>query len=201
MQLTCGAQIGWRHLKGCDWRLNRCIEITLRKNNLAQLFRKTLLIGSILSARPPSHPTSIRTMSPMTMPALTFALPPPARLFRGSFSTTTKHRHYAYRPTRLPITRRARMCGVPPDVSDEVPAPLAKPAPSGPLSGLIAWWKRVSAKGAGQKAAVLRNYGLAAVLSYGLFDAVTYSLSFLFALRAYLAAGKELTMSTLPQVR
>lgn len=58
MQLTCGAQIGWRHPKGCDWRLNRCIEITLRKIYLAQLFGKDRLIGSISPARPPSHPTS-----------------------------------------------------------------------------------------------------------------------------------------------
>lgn len=46
----------------------------------------------------------------------------------------------------------------------------------------------------------LASYGVAALISYGLFDAVTYSVSFLLSLRAYIAAGKTLTWRTLPQV-
>lgn len=48
--------------------------------------------------------------------------------------------------------------------------------------------------------AALRSYGVAAVISYGLFDAVTYSVSFLLALKGFVAAGKILTYQSLPQV-
>lgn len=46
----------------------------------------------------------------------------------------------------------------------------------------------------------LREYGLAAVISYGLFDAVTYAVSLFLAIRGYLAAGKVLTLQSAPQV-
>jgi hypothetical protein len=46
----------------------------------------------------------------------------------------------------------------------------------------------------------LRSYGLAAVISYGLFDACTYGISLLLAMRTFLAAGKAITAKTLPQV-
>uniref|UniRef100_A0A6T6BP60 Uncharacterized protein n=1 Tax=Compsopogon caeruleus TaxID=31354 RepID=A0A6T6BP60_9RHOD len=47
----------------------------------------------------------------------------------------------------------------------------------------------------------LRAYGAAAVISYGLFDALTYSLSFLVALRGFTAStGKALSRETFPQV-
>lgn len=49
-------------------------------------------------------------------------------------------------------------------------------------------------------AARLRQYGVAAVVSYGLFDAVTYAISLFLAVRAYVAAGKVLTLQAAPQV-
>lgn len=70
-----------------------------------------------------------------------------------------------------------------------------------PLFHVTAWCRNALAKRKDLKADVLRNYGIAALLSYGFFDALTYSVSFLISLRAYLAAGKVLTWKTLPQVR
>lgn len=49
-------------------------------------------------------------------------------------------------------------------------------------------------------AATLRTYGLSAVLAYGLFDAVTYSLSAVLAARAYLAAGGVLGWAAAPKI-
>lgn len=67
-------------------------------------------------------------------------------------------------------------------------------------SGPFGWFKRMMANRSELKASTLRNYGIAALISYGLFDFVTYSISFLLSLRAYIAAGKQLTWKTLPQV-
>jgi hypothetical protein len=48
---------------------------------------------------------------------------------------------------------------------------------------------------------VVKKYGVAAILSYGLFDAVTYSLSFIIALIGYIrTTGKPLTWKTFPLV-
>lgn len=66
---------------------------------------------------------------------------------------------------------------------------------TGPFAGL----KRMIADNK-LKASKLRNYGVAAFISYGLFDLITYCISFLLALRAYVATGKVLTWETLPQV-
>lgn len=77
--------------------------------------------------------------------------------------------------------------------------PSNEPDPAvatGPLSGVRKFFARNSAL----KAETMRNYGVAALISYGLFDFLTYSLSFLFALRAYIAAGKVVSGSNLPQV-
>eukprot|EP00170_Pyropia_yezoensis_P004827 contig_19675_g4841 len=49
-------------------------------------------------------------------------------------------------------------------------------------------------------AATLRTYGLSAVLAYGLFDAVTYSLSAVLAARAYLAAGGVWGWAAAPKI-
>lgn len=78
--------------------------------------------------------------------------------------------------------------------SAPAPTPQKKIRPFGVLRQFLA------RRGA-LKAEALRNYGLAAIIAYGMFDALTYSFSFLLSLRAYLAAGKELTWKTLPQVR
>lgn len=67
-------------------------------------------------------------------------------------------------------------------------------------NGPFGWFKRMMANRSELKASTLRNYGFAALISYGLFDFVTYSISFLLSLRAYVAAGKQLTWKTLPQV-
>lgn len=67
-------------------------------------------------------------------------------------------------------------------------------------SGPFGWFKRMMANRNELKATTLRNYGIAALISYGFFDFVTYSISFLLSLRAYVATGKELTWKTLPQV-
>mmetsp|Transcript_2330 Transcript_2330/g.4085 ORF Transcript_2330/g.4085 Transcript_2330/m.4085 type:complete len:212 (-) Transcript_2330:30-665(-) len=49
--------------------------------------------------------------------------------------------------------------------------------------------------------AKLRSYGLAAVLSYGIFDAITYGFSFILALKGYQAStGSTLTLKTFPQI-
>eukprot|EP00871_Galdieria_phlegrea_P002547 jgi/Galph1/3293/GphlegSOOS_G1981.1 len=50
-------------------------------------------------------------------------------------------------------------------------------------------------------AQVVKTYGLAAVLSYGVFDAITYSLSFIIALIGFVrTTGKSLTWKTFPVV-
>ncbi|KAA8497119.1 hypothetical protein FVE85_0848 [Porphyridium purpureum] len=47
----------------------------------------------------------------------------------------------------------------------------------------------------------LRKYGIAAIISYGMFDAVTYSLSFLLALKTFtIKTGRPLCWATFPQV-
>eukprot|EP00180_Rhodochaete_pulchella_P004194 Plantae.Rhodophyta-Rhodochaete_pulchella.ctg7754.p1 GENE.Plantae.Rhodophyta-Rhodochaete_pulchella.ctg7754~~Plantae.Rhodophyta-Rhodochaete_pulchella.ctg7754.p1 ORF type:complete len:222 (+),score=13.62 Plantae.Rhodophyta-Rhodochaete_pulchella.ctg7754:147-812(+) len=47
----------------------------------------------------------------------------------------------------------------------------------------------------------LRSYGVAAVISYGLFDLLTYTVSFFIALRGFKAStGKSLSRATFPQV-
>ncbi|CAN8071185.1 unnamed protein product [Agarophyton chilense] len=63
-----------------------------------------------------------------------------------------------------------------------------------------AWLKNTMSKRKNLKANVLRNYGIAAFISYGFFDALTYSFSFMISLQTYIAAGKVLTWKTLPQV-
>lgn len=62
------------------------------------------------------------------------------------------------------------------------------------------WLQRFIAKRKNLRAGTLRNYGVAAVIAYGLFDFITYTVSFLLSVRAYIAAGKTLTWGTLPQV-
>lgn len=87
----------------------------------------------------------------------------------------------------------------------ESESPSKKDAPQtpkrSPFARVVAWFRNTMARRNELKADVLRNYGIAAILSYGFFDALTYSVSFLISLRAYLAAGKVLTWKTLPQVR
>lgn len=84
-----------------------------------------------------------------------------------------------------------------PSTSDNIPTSQSDPPSSrGPFS----WLSTLISKRKELRAGALRDYGLAAFLSYGLFDFVTYSLSFLLSLRAYIAAGKVLTWNTLPQV-
>lgn len=80
---------------------------------------------------------------------------------------------------------------------DDVPVPPLEPAASG--GGFGAWFKRQRESSAAMRAK-LRSYGVAAVISYGICDAVTYSISFLLAMRTYIAAGKIVTLQTLPQV-
>jgi hypothetical protein len=60
------------------------------------------------------------------------------------------------------------------------------------VRGWIASQKDVAAK--------LKVYGLSAVLSYGLFDLITYSGSFLLAVRGWVAAGKLVSPATMPQI-
>lgn len=62
------------------------------------------------------------------------------------------------------------------------------------------WYRGMVARRSALRAGALRNYGIAAILSYGFFDLLTYTISFLFSLRAFLASGKTLTWQTLPQV-
>lgn len=84
------------------------------------------------------------------------------------------------------------------------PSPAEDKAPepaSGPFVPILNFFRRFASKSGALKAESLRNYGVAALISYGMFDALTYSLSFLLSLRAYIAAGKVLTWKTLPQVR
>jgi hypothetical protein len=66
-------------------------------------------------------------------------------------------------------------------------------------TGMARWLRGFSARRASMGSA-LRSYGLAAVIAYGLFDACTYGVSLLLAMRAYVAAGKVVTTKTLPQV-
>lgn len=50
-------------------------------------------------------------------------------------------------------------------------------------------------------AQVMKTYGVAAILSYGVFDAVTYTISFLLALIGFIrTTGKPLTWKTFPLV-
>lgn len=81
-----------------------------------------------------------------------------------------------------PVIRRAVACETGPS--------------HGPLQRFAGWYKR----GAEGRKGALGRYGLAAVLSYGLFDALTYGCSFVVALRLFIISGKVLTRKTLPQV-
>ncbi|GJQ15894.1 hypothetical protein GpartN1_g7685.t1 [Galdieria partita] len=48
---------------------------------------------------------------------------------------------------------------------------------------------------------VVKTYGVAAILSYGIFDAITYSISFIIALIGFIrTTGKPLTWKTFPVV-
>lgn len=67
-------------------------------------------------------------------------------------------------------------------------------------TGPFGWLKRLVANRNQLKASTLSKFGIAAFISYGLFDAVTYSISFLISLKAFIAAGKEVTWNTLPQI-
>lgn len=79
------------------------------------------------------------------------------------------------------------------DFSDEEPV-------RGPFGRFKRWYGRMVAKRSALRAGALRNYGIAAFISYGFFDFITYTISFLFSLRAFVASGKTLTWQTLPQV-
>lgn len=70
----------------------------------------------------------------------------------------------------------------------------------GPFGRFKRWYGRMVEKRSALRAGALRNYGIAAFLSYGFFDFITYTISFLFSLRAFVASGKTLTWQTLPQV-
>lgn len=67
-------------------------------------------------------------------------------------------------------------------------------------SGPFGWLKQLMANGDRIKASTLSKFGVAAFISYGLFDALTYSISFFLSLKAFIAAGKVVTWETLPQV-
>lgn len=81
---------------------------------------------------------------------------------------------------------------------DGVPPPSQDPIPSSG-GGVRAWFKKQRESSAAMRK-TLKSYGVAALISYGICDAVTYSLSFLLAMRTYIAAGKVVTLATLPQV-
>lgn len=145
------------------------------------------------------------SQSPSPLPQNSCLISTPSSIMRPAFlpplSLTSKPLSTLQVTTTLPSfrpcsQRRFRMTAVPPP---KTPTPLTPPPPpppnGGPFRFLRRWWNRQS-----NKAVILRNYGIAAVISYGLFDAITYSISFVLALRAFLAAGKVLTWKTLPQV-
>lgn len=70
----------------------------------------------------------------------------------------------------------------------------------GPFGRFKRWYRRMVEKRSALRAGALRNYGIAAFISYGFFDFITYTISFLFSVRAFIASGKTLTWQTLPQV-
>lgn len=117
--------------------------------------------------------------------------------FIGSVSSIHSHVHLNH------IKSTTRACLKNDPVQEDTSTPSVTKLPSeqdSPPKGLFSRLKLLLSKRKSLKANALRNYGVAALLSYGLFDALTYSISFLLSLRAYLAAGKVLTWSTLPQV-
>lgn len=61
-------------------------------------------------------------------------------------------------------------------------------------------WLNRSAARSETLGARLRAYGISAVISYGIFDFITYTISFILALKGYVAAGKAVTRKTLPQL-
>jgi hypothetical protein len=98
--------------------------------------------------------------------------------------------------TRCQPPRRMRMCvhkGEGPEAEQGANAGAQE------KTGVARWLRGFGERRASMGSA-LRSYGLAAVIAYGLFDACTYGVSLLLAMRAYVAAGKVVTTKTLPQV-
>lgn len=114
-----------------------------------------------------------------TLQGWTSPLPPVPSMPKPSFSRPSQH------VTLMRIE------------GDEAPVPPPEAAASG--GGFGPWFKRRRESSAAMRAK-LRSYGVAAVISYGICDAVTYSVSFLLAMRSFIAAGKVVTLQSLPQV-
>ncbi|GAB0494283.1 hypothetical protein MMPV_005575, partial [Pyropia vietnamensis] len=95
-----------------------------------------------------------------------------------------------------------------PGATGDAASAAGRPPATPPSSGVVAaptsatsWWARLRATLApANAAATLRTYGLSAVLAYGLFDAVTYSLSAVLAARAYFAAGGVWGWAAVPKI-
>lgn len=117
--------------------------------------------------------------------------------FLGSVSPIHTHLHLNH----IKATTRACLKNDP--IAEDSSTPSVTKLTSeqdSPPKGLFSRLKSLLSEGQVLKANALRNYGVAALLSYGFFDALTYSISFLLSLRAYLATGNVLTWGTLPQV-
>lgn len=82
------------------------------------------------------------------------------------------------------ITRRNHHSPPIASSSSSLPSPDDPPSPLPPPAGILGWWKTQQAKTA-QLRTKLASLGLAAILAYGMFDGLSYTIAFSIAFVGY----------------